>query len=212
MNNKKKKIANFLYIDLLAINACLLIILLVSATLLFSFFHRKINEETVFVRSEETVQYVLPDEEKTEYENLIKEYEKIINDKEADIYNLEEKIKYYEIKESLNGAEWEFLYRIAVAEAGYSSPKGQANVVCVVLNRVNSDKFPNSIIEVITAPGQFTAYPNLFNKVKVDDDIREAVFQAVYNYDIYNAEGALYFNKDGSTPYLFEDEVGHFFR
>lgn len=208
--NKQKRRANLLYYDILFVDIFIFLTFIVSIVLLCLFFNKKINEETIY--REEIVQQVFTNEEKTEYDNLIRDYQKIIADKDAQIEILEEEFKRYQVKESLTGAEWEFLYRIAVAEAGYSSYQGQVNVVCVILNRVFSEKFPNNIMEVISAPGQFTTYPNLFNSVIIDDSVKEAVFDAVYNYEEYNAEGALYFNRDGSTPYLFEDEVGHYFR
>lgn len=209
MDNKKRKV-NLIFSDILFVNGMMILIFILCVILLISFFHRKINEETV--HKEEIIQQIFTNEEKIKYENLINDYEKKITDKEAQIKTLEEEIRRYQVKESLTGAEWEFLYRIAVAEAGYSSPQGQINVVCVVLNRVFSEEYPNDIISVISQPGQFSVYPNLFNAVIIDDSIREAVFEAVYNYEEYNAEGALYFNKDSSVPYLFRDEVGHYFR
>lgn len=209
MDNKKRKV-NLIFSDILFVNIVVILTFILSVVLLICFFHRKLNEDTI--HREEIVQQIFPSEEKIKYENLINEYEKTIADKDAQITMLGEEIRRYEVKDSLTGAEWEFLYRIAVAEAGYSSPQGQINVVCVVLNRVFSEKYPNDIISVISDPGQFTAYPNLFNAAIIDDSIREAVFEAVYNYENYNAEGALRFNKDSSVPYLFKDEVGHYFR
>ena len=208
--DKKKRKVNLIFSDILFVNIIVLLTFLLSIVLLFCFFNRKLNEDTIY--REEIVKQIFTNDEKIKYENLIKEYEETIADKDAQIIALGEEIKRHEVKDSLTGAEWEFLYRIAVAEAGYSSPQGQINVVCVVLNRVFSEEYPNDILSVVSQPGQFTAYPNLFNAVIIDDSIREAVFEAVYNYEEYNAEGALYFNKDSSAPYLFRDEVGHYFR
>ena len=64
--------------------------------------------------------------------------------------------------------EFELLSRLVYAEANvwknyetgcweYCSDEWQMNVVCVVLNRMHSNKFPNTIKDVIYAPGQY--YP-----------------------------------------------------
>ena len=52
--------------------------------------------------------------------------------------------------------ESEMLLRIAMAEAEGESVEGKALVMLVVLNRVWSDKFPDTIEEVIFQPRQFS--------------------------------------------------------
>ena len=51
------------------------------------------------------------------------------------------------------------LMRIAVVE-DFTSVESQANVMAVVLNRVNDPKFPNTIQGVIEQPGQFSTVSN----------------------------------------------------
>ncbi len=51
-----------------------------------------------------------------------------------------------------------------MAEAGGESYTGQLAVGSVIMNRVKSSKFPNTISGVIMAPKQFTSYPNAVNK------------------------------------------------
>lgn len=48
--------------------------------------------------------------------------------------------------------------QIMLQEAGYQNTDGMIAVVEVIKNRVLSDKFDNTVVEVITAPGQFTSY------------------------------------------------------
>ena len=52
------------------------------------------------------------------------------------------------------------LARLIHAEARGESLEGQIAVGAVVVNRVKSDKFPNTITEVIYQPGQFTPVVN----------------------------------------------------
>ena len=58
----------------------------------------------------------------------------------------------------MNGSEEdrEILNKIVMAEAGDQDMKGQIMVANVILNRVRSSKFPNSVAGVVFAPGQFT--------------------------------------------------------
>ena len=49
-------------------------------------------------------------------------------------------------------------------------------LVCdVVLNRVDSEDFPNTITEVITQKGQFATYPNAIKRVEVSNTTKEIV-------------------------------------
>lgn len=52
------------------------------------------------------------------------------------------------------------LAKIAMAEAEGEDTEGKALVILVVLNRVWSDEFPDTIEGVITEDTQFTAYGN----------------------------------------------------
>ena len=56
-----------------------------------------------------------------------------------------------------SSAEKKMLKRIAMAEAGNQGVKGQALIMRVVLNRVESSRFPDSIEGVIFQKGQFSS-------------------------------------------------------
>lgn len=143
-------------------------------------------------------------------QNLIKYNSYLIKENNQ----LKEKNDLYKKLQSLSYEEWNYLYRVARAEAGANSAEGQKNVVYVILNRVNSEKFPDSIREVIFQENQFSCVSNqLYNKVEISDFTINNVHQAVLNYvEGESASGALYFTLN-SFPYkfLFTDEVGHNF-
>lgn len=108
------------------------------------------------------------------------------------------------------------MFRVTRAEAGAWSKEGQQNVVYVILNRMNSAKFPNTLAEVIFQKGQFAVVSNgSWNRVEISEELRENVIEAYLNYsEENNAQGALYFGagiKTGGSQYLFTDEVGHVF-
>lgn len=52
------------------------------------------------------------------------------------------------------------LQKIAIAEAQSEGIGGMAFVMQTILNRVESDKFPNTIYDVISQQGQFTTFSN----------------------------------------------------
>ena len=92
-----------------------------------------------------------------------------------------------------------FLMLIAQAEAEGEGVEGKAAVMRVVLNRVESDRYPDTITEVIWDKGQFTtAYQGgrIF-RVYPDDECREAVELIENGWD--KTQGAIYFNSN-NTP------------
>ena len=52
------------------------------------------------------------------------------------------------------------LQKIAIAEAQSEGIGGMAFVMQTILNRVESDKFPNTIYDVVSQQGQFTTFSN----------------------------------------------------
>lgn len=90
------------------------------------------------------------------------------------------------------------LAKIAMAEAEGESIQGKTLVILVVLNRVWSADFPNSIHDVIFQENQFEPIVNgRWDKVEPDADCWEAVYiveTARYDY----SGGALYFESVNS--------------
>lgn len=88
--------------------------------------------------------------------------------------------------------EREMLYRITEAEAGGEPIKGRILVVNVIINRVNSKKFPDTIEEVIFQKGQFSPCSNgSYYRVKPSKETKAAVDRALDGEDY--SKGALYF-------------------
>lgn len=97
--------------------------------------------------------------------------------------------------------EYEALCRIVQAEAGNQDANGKLLVANVVLNRVKSEQFPNTVREVIFQDDggktQFAPTKNgSYDKVQITIDTMAAVNRALAGEDISN--GALYF-KAGSS-------------
>lgn len=101
-------------------------------------------------------------------------------------------------KVSVNQTELDLLARIIYAEARGESYKGQVAVGAVVMNRLASSSFPNTIRGVIEQPQAFTAVDDGQYKLRPDKTAYEAAQEAVRGYDPTN--GALYyFNPETAT-------------
>lgn len=127
-------------------------------------------------------------------------------DKKLTSSNLE--IEYHVIEKeyciSLSETDYDTLLRIVEAEAGGEDDTGKLLVANVVINRVKSPKFPNSIQAVVYqregGVSQFTPVSDgRINTVIISDSTREVVEQALLGKDI--SQGALYFvNRKVANP------------
>lgn len=109
----------------------------------------------------------------------------------VDFYVLEQELVY-----SLKEDDMEALLRIVEAEAGNEDEEGRLLVANVVLNRVNDEKFPSTVTEVVfqqeKGVAQFSPISNgKFYQVEISEETYEAVKRALKGEDI--SEGALYF-------------------
>lgn len=94
----------------------------------------------------------------------------------------------------LSQEELDLLERCVMAEGGGESYECQVAIACVVVNRVLSDVFPDTLTEVVTQQGQFSTWPTQISHVtatnSVRQAVREALSQAVFPEDL------LYFRAD----------------
>ncbi len=136
--------------------------------------------------------------------------------------NLLEREFVYEVSAS----DYEALLRIVEAEAGSEDETGKLLVANVVLNRVENEKFPDTIEEVIMQRGngttQFSPVANgRFYTVDISEETVDVVNRALCGEDI--SQGALYFAArkyadpgrmkwfDNSLTFLFEYGGHEFF-
>lgn len=99
----------------------------------------------------------------------------------------------------------EILLKIAMAEAEGESVEGKALVMLVVLNRVWSDAFPDSISEVVFQEGQFTPTEEggRYWNTEPDAGCYEAYEMVLHGWD--ESQGALYFCSSGSSRWMEEN-------
>lgn len=107
-------------------------------------------------------------------------------------YEILEKQDLYDLSEE----DYECLLRIVQAEAGGEDAKGKMLVAGVVLNRVESSKFPDTVKEVVfqneNGTYQFSPVANgSYFSVKISEETVEAVDRVLAGEDV--TQGALYF-------------------
>lgn len=95
--------------------------------------------------------------------------------------------------EKYNEANQSLLLKIAMAEAEGEGIEGKAHVIRVILNRIASEQFPNTVHEVIYEPKQFQpASESDWPEVVPDKECQQALDLIVLDgWD--NTQGALYF-------------------
>lgn len=140
----------------------------------------------------------------------------------VDYQVVEQKLLY-----DLNDSELEVLLRIVEAEAGCEDEDGKLLVANVVLNRVNSEQFPETVTEVVfqqeKGVTQFSPVSNgSYYKVRISEETVNAVGRALMGEDI--SEGALYFAArkyadsekmkwfDNNLTFLFQHGGHEFFK
>lgn len=99
----------------------------------------------------------------------------------------------------------ELLARLINGEARGESYQGQVGVGAVILNRVNSPQFPNTISAVIYQKGQFSCVTDgqFDKKIEENSTVYKAAKEAISGADPTN--GALYFYnpKTAKSKWLF---------
>lgn len=110
---------------------------------------------------------------------------------------------------SLTTEQLDLLERCVMAEGGGESYECQRAIACVVVNRVISDKFPDTIEDVIKQKGQFSTWPSQIQKVKASNEVKQAVREALTEAAI--PEDVLYFRAgyyhSWATDYLCIDNT-----
>ena len=92
---------------------------------------------------------------------------------------------------SVSNEDIELLALVTMAEAEGENEEGKRMVVDTILNRVDSERFDNTISEVIYAPNQFTSMRNgRVDRCYVADDIYQLVIEELTNRTNYDV---LYF-------------------
>ncbi|MFG6358576.1 MAG: cell wall hydrolase [Acetatifactor sp.] len=115
--------------------------------------------------------------------------------------------------------DYEILLRIVEAEAGGEDEDGKLLVANVVLNRVNSEAFPDTVKDVVMQKnGRVTQFSPVASgriwKVKISEETVRAVQRAIDGEDL--SQGALYFaarrHADSDSMRWFDRKLTFLFR
>ncbi|PMC35981.1 N-acetylmuramoyl-L-alanine amidase [Bacillus sp. UMB0899] len=102
-------------------------------------------------------------------------------------------------KVNLTETEIDLLARIVRAEAQTEPFEGKVAVASVVLNRVDSPKFPDTIKDVIYQSGQFQPVSNGEINKPADKESRRAVFAALSDMRKIAKDALFFYNPDIAT-------------
>ena len=157
--------------------------------------------------------------------SLVQRWENEQRDEEErrKLQQLEEKRKAEEKKKevqknvpasALNEGSRQILLRIVEAEAGDQDIRGRRLVANVILNRVKSKEFPDTVKGVVFSPRQFSPVSNgSYYDVKISKATKKAVDQALQGVD--DSKGALYFmwraGADGNNVSWFDQALTKLF-
>ena len=111
---------------------------------------------------------------------------------------------------SLEAQEYQVLLKIVEAEAGGEDQTGRLLVANVVMNRVRSDRFPNTVSQVVYqrdgGRAQFSPISDgRIDQVSISQDTVEAVSRAMNGEDA--SAGALYFRAVNSSSGWFDQSL-----
>lgn len=142
--------------------------------------------------------FLIQEEELDSYRESVADYDRLIREDQSYIHQLRENNKNLSIRVSslcyLLEHTWDYrlMCQLVEAEASGLSIDEKQKVASVIFNRVKSDKFPDTIMDVITATGQFTPIGNgVAYETEATDGTKIAVYKATL---CDNSEGALFFN------------------
>ena len=103
-------------------------------------------------------------EAENRYNNMVAEYEARLNTPiEEDTYN----------------AEAEYIAKLLYGQARYNSPEAQKAIAWLIINRVESPYYPNSVQEVVEQPSQWMGYN--YNNI-IEDRLYEVALTAVNDW------------------------------
>lgn len=114
--------------------------------------------------------------------------------------------------------ELDMLCKVVLAEARNQDGYGKYLVACVVVNRVLSERFPNTVYEVLTSPEQFAVVTTgVYKSIEVDDDTKTYVLMALSEEFNDTSQGATFFCTLGKShsnyaTYLFTYDDHKFYR
>ena len=98
---------------------------------------------------------------------------------------------------NLTDEEKEMIYKITYAESGNQEIEGQRAVIEVILNRLHSEHYPNTVEEVLSQSGQFSTWKKV-KYIEYNEEQVEALKMVCNEDPILDDPNYMYFN---GTPF-----------
>lgn len=95
---------------------------------------------------------------------------------------------------AMDTEQLDLMERCVMAEGGGESYECQRAIACVIVNRVLSENYPNTVEGVITQDGQFSTWPSQIRRACATDEVKQAVREALTSAAI--PENVYYFRSD----------------
>lgn len=107
-----------------------------------------------------------------------------------------EETEDYDLFAGFSESDINLMAAIVYYEAGNQSMEGKQYVVDCILNRLDSKRFPDSIVEILSAPKQFTTYKKAaaLSPEKIPIECYGAVIHEIHERSNYEV---LYFSSEG---------------
>lgn len=109
----------------------------------------------------------------------------------------------------ITGEEREILARVVYLEARGECAEGRQAVAEVVLNRVQSDAFPDTVAEVVFQPGQFSTADDLADAEPGEKEY--AAVEGALDGPAALPEGVVYFSRSPQNDRIFGQIGNHWF-
>lgn len=102
----------------------------------------------------------------------------------------------YDLFAGFSEAEIDLMAAVVYYEAGHQPMEGKQYVVDVILNRLDDKRFPDTVTEIISYPGQFSTYKKAasMQDVKIPIDCYGAVIAEIHER---SNDQVLYFSSEG---------------
>ena len=102
----------------------------------------------------------------------------------------------------LTDQEFDMMCSVVMSEVGYCDETLKLAIANVIINRVKSDRFPDSVYEVLHQKNQFGAIDNYYTKRLVpDESVIDCVKRALSGEGAYIVNGATFYYTPGvSSP------------
>lgn len=175
-------------------------------------FKAELTTENVDIKKESLKESIIPIKRDIVKASSI-EYEETVNEIEEESIDIPVEIEtnIEEVSFGISNEEIELIALVTMAEAEGECEEGKRLVIDTILNRVDSEHFPNTISEVIYQPHQFSSMWNgRVDRCYVNEDICQLVKEELQSR--YNSE-VVFFCAYGYSAYgvpMFQVE-NHYF-